>query len=170
MRKGFKWLLGIALALVLFLSPVAGLLGFGGLALANTTQTVTINVTPQWISISNTPNTYGFGTVATSSTPNTTITGFNVTNNGSVTVNIAISTNGWSPNWTYGSPASETANLTAGITSFNIAMTAIDTGYSLKTNLAAAGSQAWGLQLNAPTAFTEGNLQNTTITLTATAA
>jgi len=174
MRKGFKWLLGIALVAILMLSPVAGLLGFSGMAFAAaTTQNVTINATPGWVSISNNLTTFDFGTVLADTDENTTLNGFNVTNEGSVACNITIGCNGWakdgSTNWTYGAAGSNTGQLSFALSAGSFPGTTIPSGstVSFKTDLDNGASQQWGVQLDAPNAFTHGDAQQDTITLTA---
>ena len=172
MRKGFKWLLGFALVFALTFSP-----GLFGITLADTTQDVTINATPAWVSISNTPNTFDFGTVYAGVDKDTTLTGFNVTNAGSITCNITIKCNNWthtsgSNDWTYGEAASDTARLMFGVEGGSFGTAVPDAGssaVSLKTDLTVGTSQKWGLEIDAPTDFTHGDPQQTTVTLTATA-
>lgn len=172
-RRGLKWLLGVALVLTLMLSPVAGLLGFSGMALADISQNVTINATPAWVSISNTPGTFDFGTVKAGVDEDTTLTGFNVTNGGSVACNITLQCDGWTNLtgtnvWTYGAAAENTSQLKAGLEGGSFDKT-IPNGSTvqLTANLTAAASQEWGIEIDAPSAFTHGDVQQTTVTMTA---
>ena len=172
MRKliGSLMLLGLLLAAM----PVAQVS-------AATTQTVTVTATPTYVSISNTQTTYDFGVIAASSTLNTGSAWSTVTNDGSVAADITIESNGWSggTGWTYGSAAADTGQLKASGTNGGVGGTGgaglyditIPSGSStlLIDDLAASGSSAWEMQLDAPTSFTFGDQQTTTVTLTASA-
>ncbi|HUW46101.1 MAG TPA: hypothetical protein VMW50_09960 [Dehalococcoidia bacterium] len=174
MKKSFKWLLGIALVLTLILSPVAGLLGFAGLASAETTQNVTINATPGWLSISNTPDTFDFGTVYATTDEDTTLTGFNVTNGGSVNCSVTIQCDNWthtsgSNDWIYGAAAENTSRLMFGVEggSFGVAVPDADgPAVNLTAELNITDSQLWGIEIDAPSSFTHGDSQQTNLTLT----
>jgi len=173
--KSFKWLLGIALVLTLMLSPVAGLLGFGGLALASTTQNVTINATPGWLSISNNLTAFDFGTVYEGVDKNTTVNGFNVTNDGSVNCSITIKCDNWthitgSNDWIYGAAAENTSELNFALSSGSFPGTIVPDAGSAAVNLTAelnaTDSQLWGLEIEVPLTFTHGDPQQTNVTLT----
>ncbi len=124
--------------------------------------------------IANTPTSYGFGQIAESSTTATGLTHFTVTNNSAFSINIAITgtsmTGGttWTLNDT-ATPGSDTYGLKAGLEggSYNI-IVKNSAGNTLVAGLASSGTQRWGLQLLAPTAFTGGGANSGTITLTAT--
>ncbi len=128
--------------------------------------------------ISNTPTSFGFGTVAESSTTNTGLAWFTVTNNSSFAVNITIGgtdmTGGTT--WTLSdtaTPGSDTYGLNAGLSggSYNIIVKKNGPYNELVGSLAGGGgTQDWGLQLLAPTTFTGGGANSGTVTLTATAA
>lgn len=176
-RRGLKWLLGIAMVLTLMLSPVAGLLGFSGMALAATTQNVTVNATPGWVSISNNLTTFDFGTVLADTDENTTLSGFNVTNEGSVACNITIECNNWTnltgdEIWIYGASAENTSRLMFALAEGSFPGTEVpDAGsaaVSLVDDLDDSVSQKWGLEIDVPLTFTHGDQQQTTVTLTAT--
>lgn len=129
-------------------------------------------------SISNTPNTYGFLTVAESSTTSTGLTYFTVTNNSAYAVNITIGgtdlTGGTT--WTLSDtaiPETDTYGLRAGLEggSYSIIVKKNGPYNELVGNLAeGGGTQDWGLQLLAPTTFTGGGANSGTVTLTATQA
>jgi len=127
--------------------------------------------------ISNTPTSYGFGTVAESSTTPTGLTHFTVTNNSAYAVNITISgtdmTGGTT--WTLsndGSAGNMIYGLNAGLEggSYNVIVNTAG-GNTLVSGLAGGGgTQKWGLQLLAPTTMSDGASKSGTVTLTAAAA
>ncbi|MBA7635475.1 hypothetical protein ES703_43079 [subsurface metagenome] len=129
-------------------------------------------------SISNSPDNYGFGTVSESSTSETGLTHFTVTNNSAFNVNITISgtdmTGG--ATWTLsndGTAGNMIYGLNAGLEggSYNIIVRRDPTYNTLVSGLAGeGGTQKWGLQFLAPTTFTDGGTKSGTVTLTATQA
>ena len=166
-------IVAIAISLLLAIFPV-------GLALAATTADVTVTATPSFLSITNLPASWPIGSVSANSTPNTGIDYFEITNSSGVAMDISIKCNGWSgvSSWSYGAPATNTANLTAssgnstgggssGAGTYDIDV--LDGSDSLLIDAVAAGvNPNWELQLNAPTDFTFGDEQTTTVTITAT--
>jgi len=68
-------------------------------------------------------------------------------------------------------PASNVYGLKAGLDggSYNIIVKKNSPFNDLVTSLADSGTQDWGLQLLAPTAFSDGALKTGTVTLTASA-
>jgi hypothetical protein len=157
----------VALLVLLALAPTP--------VLAATTAGVAVNATPAYVTISNAPTSYGFGTVEVSTNYSTTTTYFTITNGSSVNIDIAISCNAtWAGGntWTHddtGTPAGETAALyaTPGDASWNIIVKNA-TPNDLYSNTADA-TPDWGLRLMAPTSFDDGVLKTNTVTLTATA-
>lgn len=144
----------------------------------STTKCVKLHVeyTTVAASITSAPATYGFGTVGTSSTTSTGLDYFNVTNDGSGAVNITIHSDNWTGgiNWTLSdtaTPGSDTVGLRAGLDGggYTIIVKKTAPYNDLVTNLAESGSQLWGLQLLAPTVFSDGVLKESTVTLTASA-
>jgi len=128
--------------------------------------------------ISNLPTSYGFGTLAEGGTYETTggLTEayFTVTNNSAFAVNITISgtdmTGGTA--WTLsndGTAGSDIYGLNAGLQggSYNVIVNTAG-GNTLKSGLGAGLLQKWGLQLLAPTSFSDSALKSGTVTLTAT--
>jgi len=163
----------IVMSLLVAILPV-------GLALAQTSQDVTVTATPSFISITNDPDSWPIGTVSAGSTPNTTADYFLITNTSSEAIDISINCTGWTggPGWTYGAPAEDTANLAAssgnstgggsgGAGDYDID---VPNGPStLLIDAVAVGvNPNWELKLNAPTSFTFGDQQTTTVTITAT--
>jgi hypothetical protein len=148
---------------------------------AATTQTVTVTATPTYVSISNSEGSYGFGIVAASGTPNTTSGWSTVTNDGTVACDITIECDGWSggSSWTYGAAGADTGQLKASGTNGGVGGTGGAGLYDITLlngsgtlfidDLAASGTSDWEMQLDAPTSFSYGDQQTTTVTLTASA-
>ncbi|MFC1908176.1 hypothetical protein ACFLWT_02090 [Chloroflexota bacterium] len=137
---------------------------------------ITVHYTPPPPDISNTPTSYAFGTLATSSTTETGLTHFTVTNNSAFSINITITGTSMAggTTWTLddtATPGTDTYGLNAGLEggSYNI-IVKNSAGNALVSGLGASGTQRWGLQLLAPTVFTGGGLNTGTVTLTATQA
>lgn len=128
--------------------------------------------------ISNTPTSFGFGTVAESSTTETVLTHFTVTNNSGYAVNITIGgtdmTGGTT--WTLsndGTAGNMIYGLNAGLEgdSYNVPVKRDSPYNQLVGSLAGGGTtQRWGLQLLAPSTFADGGAKSGTVTLTATQA
>ena len=127
-----------------------------------------------YLSISNSPSSYGFGIIAASSNYSTGLTYFTVTNDGGYTVNITISgtdmTNGVT--WTLsddGNPGIDTIGFKAGLSGgdYNIVVKKSSPYNTLVSGLAADSSQQWGLRLYSPTSIPDAYEKTGTITLTA---
>lgn len=165
MRK----LLGLLLACLLVLIPI-------GITGAATSANVSVNATPAYVTISNSPDTYGFGTVQTSTNYSSSQAHFTITNGSSVNIDITIGCNAtWAGGngWTHddsGTPGSTTAALYASpdTGTFNIIVKNA-TPNDLYTNEGGA-SLDWELRLMSPTVFDDGVLKTNTVTLTAAAA
>lgn len=133
-----------------------------------------IDYTPAVTSITNTPNTYGFGSLAAGSTSETGLAYFMVSNDGTTTVNISIqgdNLTGSSFPWALSDDAStdvDTYGLKAGISSYNVIVKS--TGFSLLiSGLAASANETWGLQLLAPSSYSGSDGPNSgNVTLSAT--
>ena len=122
--------------------------------------------------ISNTPIKWHLGTISANFTYQKD--DFVVTNNGTDPVNITIS----GSNMTGGipwilsptaDPGPDTYGLKAGLDGGSFDIIVNGNGNPLVNDLAGGGDQTWGLQLLAPTSFTDGVLKSGTVTLTATA-
>jgi hypothetical protein len=146
-----------------------------GSSVNGTSNTFTVNSAAG--DITNTPGTYDFGMVNEGATVSTTLSYFTVTNNSSFAINITIGgsdlTGGTS--WTLSDTATagtDQFGVYAGLsgTSFNIIVKKNPAYNTLKSNLAASGAQAWGLQLVAPTTMSDNTAKSGSITLTATMA
>lgn len=174
--------LTLLLALALFALGTFGAVYFtSDYVYSATTQDVTVNATPAYITISNSPATFNFGTVAEGSTDNTTDDYFTITNGSSVNIDVSVNCTGWSSGgsaWTYGNPGSNTGNLdcssgeggTGGSTgSGDYDISILDSGDTLLCdNVTTVTSPQWELELDAPSTFTHGDEQEITVTLTAT--
>lgn len=168
MKKIVRMCLCTLMVLVLLLIPV------GGVGAA-TTADVAVNATPSYITISNSPDNYGFGTVSTSTNYSTAQNYFTITNGSTVNIDIAISCNAtWAGGvtWTHddsGTPSADTAALysTPDTAAWNITVKN-GSPNDLYSNEASA-SIDWGLRLMSPTSFGDGVLKTNTTTLTATA-
>lgn len=159
-----------ALVMVLF-ALLAGVVP----VMAATTQDITVSATPAFISISNAPNSFNFGVVAASSTPNTTTDWFTITNTSTVAIDVDIrAVTGWeggANDWSWGPAGVDTGRLeaSAGTGLYDLVITNVDTDYELIDNLAALTDDDWELELIAPSSFTYGNAQQITVRLTASA-
>ena len=151
-------------------------------AYAATTQSVTVNATPAYITISNAPANYNFGVIATSSSENTGNDYFTVTNGSTVNIDVSANCTGWSSDgsaWTYGAVGENVGRLmassgeggtggSAGTGSYDVIVT--DSGQNLLCdNVSTVTSPQWEMELEAPTSFTHGDEQETTITIEAMA-
>jgi hypothetical protein len=126
-------------------------------------------------SISNSPTSYNFGAINANSTIATGLNYFTVTNTSGSAVNITISgtdiTGGTT--WTLSdtaTPGANTIGMQAGLSggAYNINVKKTAPFNTLKSNLAANANQSWGLQLLAPTSYSDNVQKAGTITLTAT--
>lgn len=171
-EKMKKWIVGNLVIGLVFLFLLLPLLGTP--VSAATTATVVVNATPAYVTISNSPSTYGFGTVQTSTNYSTGQAYFNITNGSSVNIDIAISCNatwlGGTP-WTHsdaGTPGADTAVLAADPDAGSWHITVKNgSPNDLYNNI--SGNQDWGIRLATPTSFSDGTLKTNTITLTASA-
>ena len=128
--------------------------------------------------ISNSPDNYPFGTLSEGSITATGQTHFTVTNNSTYSVNITIGGSdmtGGGVTWTLSdtaTPGPNTYGLKAGLAggNYNITVSKNSSNTTLISNLAPSGTQSWGLQLLAPTSFTDGVQKSGIVTLTATQA
>jgi hypothetical protein len=170
--RGFRYAVGLVAALALALSPMT--------AFALTTATVTIDVTPAFVSISTTNDTKDFGTVAaglTNSTVNSTVNYFDVTNSGTVNATVTIKCDGWthqtgSSDWTYGSPGADTGQLvfSVGTSLYDTVIPESPSTEALFAALVPSTPDYFEVGIDMPTSFTHGDKQRSVITLTATAA
>jgi len=125
--------------------------------------------------ISNTPTSYPFGAISAGEIKDTGLDYFTVTNDSAVSVNITISGTNMTGgvDWVLSDDATSgnnTYGLIAGLESESYNITVRRTGpfNTLVSGLAESGNQSWGLQLLAPTSFSDGEVKTGTVTLTAT--
>ena len=169
-----RWLVGL-IALAMLLMPSA--------AFALTTADVTVYATPSYISISVLPTTKDFGGVAPSDNATTITTFFTITNASTVVTDqtIGVTT---ADNWTGGIgwihsetavPGVDTVGLYAnkggtwGAGDIIVKRTN-DTPNLLADNQTAITNYGFGLNLLAPTSFSDGVQKQVTVRITAAAA
>lgn len=143
-------------------------------ASAATTRDVTITATPTFISLLLDKSTWPIGVVAATTNYSTTDTYFTATNNGTVESNIG--TMVMSANWTGGqgwihSDAATAGDNTVGLTAHpsagsNITIKVTPTSTELAHQLAAYGTEQFGLMMIAPTVFDDGELKTVILRLT----
>ncbi len=164
-------LVSLLLAVMLLVMPLV----MATPVLAETTQDVAVNATPEYVTITNSPSTYGFGTVAVSTNYSTAQNYFTITNGSTVNIDVAISTNstwtGGDP-WTHSdtnTPSAMTAAMSAtpGTAAWNVIVK--NAAPQDLFSATADASPDWGLRLASPTSYTDGIIKENTITLTATA-
>lgn len=137
----------------------------GGVLLLESTPNVSIN-----------DGDYDFGVVVNSSTPNTGLDYFTITNNSGFAVDLSIKATdfvggvGWTLSDT-ATPGVNTAGLKAGLAGddYNIIVKKTAPFNDLDTSVADSGTVEFGLQLLAPTGVTDGVEKTTTVTVTAVA-
>lgn len=181
----------VSLLLVVVLSGVGGalagvVLGIqileGSWAFAATSQDVSVNATPAYVSISNSPTTYDFGVISAGTTPDTGNGYFTVTNSSTVNMSISINCTAWSSTgsaWTYNDPGADTGNLDAssadggaggssGAGAYDISVPN-GAATTICANVTSATNPTWELQLDAPSSYTHGDEQELTVTISAAA-
>lgn len=140
-------------------------------ALAATTADVDIDATPTYIAMTNTPAVWHLGIIAASTNYSTANNYFTANNTGSVPSDISLLVT--TANWTGGvgwihsntaAPGVDTVGLTAYTAGGNV--TIKTTAMDLKTDLAAATTETWGMMLISPTSFSDGELKTVKVRLT----
>lgn len=161
------------LVLALLLLPVAP-------AIAATTADVTVTATPSFIAITDNVSSYDFGSVAASSTTNSSVAHIGITNTSSIQtdITIAVTTANWSggTEWTHDNTATAGAD-TAGMNSARTAWTAgntvivessvTGTPNYIYENCAASTNFTYGISLKAPTSFSDGTQKSITLRIEA---
>ena len=147
--------LALTLSLVL---AVAVCFGVSAVALA---ATVSISAEGKEISISVSPASYDFGLVAESETKATGLTYFTLSNDGNIQVDTQIQGEALSgtgaTDWALGAAAgADTYALKAG-TDAAYDITVATTATDFELDLAASGSEDFGLEFTAPTSITDAN-------------
>ena len=166
-------IVAILTSLILAMFPV-------GLALAATTADVTVTATPSFVSIANSSSTYDFGTITVNTTSQSATNAFTVTNTSSVPINVSIATTTttWSggTGWTHSDTAAagaDTAGLKAnpgGSWGTGDVIIKNASPNNIVSSQAASTNFNWGIQLIAPTSFSDGVQKQIIVRLTARAA
>lgn len=171
MRKKIKQTFFPALLLLVLLCLI-----INPLAIAATTATVTATVTAQSVSVSVSDGSISYGTIATSSTKDTTTSGVDdsqtATNNGNVTSDLNIKGQD-STNWTLGGAAASETYFHKFCTSScdsSPTWTALTTNYqTLASSVTASGTQVFDLQIGTPTSTSNYSQQSADVTVQAVA-
>lgn len=153
---------------------MGGIVPLSGIAMAASSASVAATVTVQNVSVTVSPGTVAYGTLAVNSSsstnPGSTQT---VTNNGNVAEDITIKGQN-STNWTLGGTAGVNQYVhkfcisTCGTPPTNY--TALTTSYqALATNIAASGTQTFDLDITTPTSSTSFTQQSVDVTVLAAA-
>jgi hypothetical protein len=93
---------------------------------------------------------------------------FTITNASTVDMDVNIKCTAWT-SWTYGAPGADQGQLKAsdGDGAYDVTIVAINTDYLLMSAVGTGVDPDWELQLDAPTSFTNVDVQTTTVTITA---
>ena len=163
----------VVLALLLALIPTL-VMGQGALAL--TTADVTVNATPAFVEISVNASSYNFGVVAASSTTNTSVAYFGITNTSSVQSDQTISTTtttwsgteGWLHNDS-GIPGDNATAILSNNTTWGVTDVIVKNAAPnfTRENLPASTSYSFGLGLWAPTVLYDGSEKTVTVRISA---
>lgn len=148
---------------------------------AATSQDVTVTGTPSFISISNSPGSFDFQTLAENTDEQTSNGYFTVTNSSSVNIDLNIQCDNWTgvTSWTYGAPGEDQGQLKAssanggvggstGAGNFDIAIL-VGSDTLLCDNVTAVTNPTWELQIDVASTFTHGDEQTNTVTIIAVA-
>lgn len=137
---------------------------------------VIIDVTGGDPNLSNDPTSYAFGVLAASATASTGLNYFTITNSSGFAIDISISGTDMigGVDWDLaddGNPGADIYAMKAGLDggSYNIIVRETAPFNTLKAGLANGATQAWGMQLLAPTSFSDGVPKSGTITITGAA-
>ncbi len=155
------------------------LLSIPSVVMAATTADVTVTATPNFIAIACNQSTYDFGGVAAGVDEQSVEGYFGITNTSSVQTDqtIAVNATTWAGGVTWAHDDTATAGAdqaglkanrggTWGVDDIIIKQAAPNFIYE---NCAAATNYAWGIQLIAPTSFTDGVQKSIKVTITAAA-
>ena len=151
-----KRLIGFLVALLLVLVPT-------GMVSAATTADITVNATPQYISISVNQSTYDFSTIAESSVTNTTAGYFGITNGSTVQTDQTIGVT--TTNWTGGVGWVHSDTCTVGTATAGMKAQRVGQSWVIVKNAspnyiyedcAASTDYSFALSLHAPSTFTDG--------------
>lgn len=166
--------------LLTLLSILALLLLWATPVMADTTADVTITATPAYIAVSDNTSDYDFGVVSTSSTQETPTSHIAITNTSSVQTDITIFTTGnftGGGGWTVSNtatPGADTAGLNAnrggtwGVSDVIIEEAGGTPNY-IYEDCPATTDFDYGIQLLAPTSFSDGDQKTVTVRISAAA-
>ena len=169
MKRALVGLIVVLVMLVPLLMPV--------MAQALTSQVVTLNATPSFVSIAINNTSWNFASVAAGVDEQTGTGYFGVTDTSSVTVaNTIQMTTTWQSStpggniWTYGAAGADTARLLAsdGDAAYDVTLA---TGAPAALHTTGAPGQAWvfEIQLDAPSSITYGDAQGGRFTISSAA-
>lgn len=172
MGKMKKHLLSLVLSLML-------VVGLAGPVMAATDADVDVTATPAYIAISDNATSYDFGVVSVSTTPSTATNFVAITNTSTVQTDITISvtTNTWAGGvgWTHSdtaTPGADTAGLESnrgGVWDTGDVIVKFAAPNFIYENCPALTNFDYGLQLIAPTSFTDGVEKSITVRVSAAA-
>jgi len=149
----------------LILALALGLVCLTGQAFAATTGAITVTVSlEESISVSLSSSVWNIGPIALSGSSGPQA--FTATNDGNVTIDLAIKASNGANSWTLGDPA---AADTFKVTVASPALTLTTTNQSLATSVAVAGTAPIGLTYAAPTSDTQGGGVDHSFSVTVTA-
>jgi hypothetical protein len=137
-----------------------------------------VQMTAPSIGFTNHPTNYTFGLVEESGIYESGLTHFTITNTGDQVIAITIHGTdmiGGSTTWTLSdtaTPGTDTFGLKAGLEggAYNVTVRKTATFNTLKSSVASGATQKWGLQMLAPTSFSDSMQKTGTVILTANAA
>lgn len=140
---------------------------------AATSDAVTINATPSYISISLNVSTYDFSTVDADTDEQTPTGHYGIDNTSTVSTDNTVVSNGWQSSgtaWTWGAPGEDTCQMKAsdGDGAFDVTIDDA-TPAALKSSVSADTDWVFELQIDAATSYTHGDAQGTTVTIAASA-
>jgi len=167
--KSARVILAFLLALIPVMATSQG-------ALALDTADVTVNATPAFVEISVNASSYNFGTVAASSTTNTSVGYFGITNGSTVQTDqtISVTTATWSgtEGWLHsdaGTAGDNTTAMFSNNTTWGVSDVTIKNAAPnyIQENLPALTSYDFGLSLWAPTVLYDGSEKTITVRISA---
>jgi hypothetical protein len=165
--------------LIAFIFAIAMTIMFAIPTLGATTADVTVTATPEYIAIADNATTCDFGTVAASSSTNTSTSYIAITNTSSVQTDITVAVTG--ATWTGGTPWTHSDTATAGADTVGLKANRAGTWGTgdvivknaspnyIYENCPATTNFNYGLALIAPTSFSDGVQKTNTVRVTAVA-
>ena len=124
------------------------------------------------VDLGNAPGSYNFGVLAASAVVATGLDYFTITNSSGFAIDILIygTDMAGGVGWDLandGNPGADIVAIKAGLDggSYNVIVRETEPYNTLKSSLADSGTQAFGLQLSAPTSFSDGVAKSGTVTI-----